>query len=79
MKTNKTAIAVKLDTYEMLQSIKSCFQLKYKKNYSFDEIIKKFLMTGIEQSNPEIFQIMNLINNTETSSEEFEVKEQETE
>jgi len=75
-KSNFTSISLRTETFELLSSIKSCFQLKYKKSISYDEIIKTYLIDGIEAKEPQIAEILNFVNKSsgqQTIPEEVEV------
>lgn len=61
IKPGNTTISVSLETYELLQTIKSCFQLKNKKPISYNEIIGRYVIAGLRQCEPRILQIMEII------------------
>lgn len=67
MSQNKpyTSISVSKETFEMLNSIKSCFQLKKKKNVTYNEIIRDYVMAGLEAKEPKLVRILALITETE--------------
>lgn len=76
-KSNFTSISLRTETFELLSSIKSCFQLKYKKPISYDEIINTYLIDGIEAKEPQIAVILNFVNKTNEEKPETETTEDE--
>lgn len=79
-KLRNTSISLRTETYDLLQSIKSCFQLKNRKSITYDEIIRNFVMAGIDAKEPQLSQILNLIDNSiATPPAESETKETDIE
>lgn len=54
------SVALSSETYQMLQSIKSCFQLSQHRKITYDEIIKQYLMEGIAKTEPGIARLFEL-------------------
>ena len=72
-----TSITLNTETYQMLQSIRSCYQLKNRKSISFSDLINKYVMAGISAEDPALAQIMDIIRNTETIAQTNEQDNQE--
>lgn len=60
-KQSATSISIKSETFELLQSIKSCFQLGLKKNLTYDEIIRSYLPAGISALEPKVSRLLEII------------------
>jgi len=63
MKNKNTCITISQQTYELLQTLKSCLQLKTKTKMSYNDIISTYVLAGVEARKPEVVQIMKLIGN----------------
>lgn len=73
--SNTTTITIKKDTYDILQSLKSCFRFGYKKNINYDELIKKYVLKGIETEEPRIMKLYALMEEQQFDQTEESIQE----
>lgn len=58
MAANTRTITLKCETIELLQTVKSCFQLGRKKNISYDEIITTLIEKGLVVIDPKVAKLL---------------------
>ena len=75
MATNqpKRTMTIKQETFDLLQMVKSCFQLGRKQNISYDDLISKIIKEGLATIDPKVDALFKMAtesqNETETMSE----------
>lgn len=58
-----TCITISRQTYELLQTLKSCLQLITKSKMTYNDIISIYVLAGVEAQKPEAVQIMKILDN----------------
>lgn len=65
MNTKSTSVSLKKETYDLMQTIRSCYQLCHKKTITYDEMVNTFLMEGLKAADPKVAQVMELVSDKE--------------
>ena len=64
------ALTLKNETVELLQTVKSCFQLGRKKNITYDELIVTLVQKGLATVDPKVARLLELTIEAEDEQEQ---------
>lgn len=77
MKPKNQAISLKSDVYEIIKTIQSCYQLVYKESLSANDIIKKYILSGVKATDSKIDKMLEVVLGMEYPQNIIDDSEQE--